>query len=66
MKSRVHEVTCSICGGTGVGDMHAVAAEWIAGREVVHADPRICYENLRIKAEQMEAEKLEKENNEPA
>lgn len=36
------EVTCDICGGTGMGTIRTSAAAWDRNRRVVHQDPDIC------------------------
>lgn len=47
-------VTCHICGGEGVGSPKTAAAEWIAGKEIIHIDPRVCRDNLAAQRERDE------------
>lgn len=42
-------VVCSVCGGEGVGNADAAAAEWIVGEKIVHTDPQVCADNLERK-----------------
>lgn len=58
------EVTCDVCGEPGMGDSRASAAQWLAGSQVRHTDPRVCAMNLerkRLKLEKREAALKEKE-----
>jgi len=47
MRIHTHEVTCSICGETGVATARVAAAEWFVGNEIAHRDPRVCRDALR-------------------
>ena len=51
-------VTCSICGEEGVARPNVAAREWF-GAELVHIDPQICRDNLKMK----EQKRLQEEAN---
>lgn len=56
MKVYTEEVTCTVCGGTGMARPRDAVAEWFGG-EIVHNDPRVCADNLRYQRRKLEAER---------
>lgn len=59
---RIHQfpVSCTVCGGEGVGTIQTAGAAWDPRNEIRHQDPRVCADNLRCRAEALECrEQLE-------
>lgn len=49
------EVSCSVCGESGMGTIRAAGASWMGG--AVHRDPQVCRDNLRRQREKIERDK---------
>lgn len=47
-------VTCTVCGGEGMGTAETAGASWFADTEIHHSDPRVCASNLRKKKRDLE------------
>jgi len=54
MKQPMFDVTCEICGGTGLGTIKTAAAAWDSNQRVSHSDPDVCRMNLARRAKQLD------------
>jgi len=54
MKQPTFKVTCSICGGEGLGTLKTSAALWDSNSRVVHSNPDDCRRVLERKAKLLE------------
>ena len=65
MRQPMFELSCSVCGGRGIGNGDAMAGQWDANTSVQHTDPRVCAAVLFNKyVEKFEQELLEAQENE--
>jgi len=55
------EVTCDICGGTGLGSIRTTGASWDTNKQIVHNNPEVCRDVLARKAEALNKKEKELE-----